>query len=59
MRLLHTQTHELKFFTGFNDPSNPRRPLSYAILSHTWGDDEVLFADIVSQSQDWKQKAGA
>lgn len=52
MRLLDTSTHELHFFTARKRPR-------YAILSHTWEDDEVLFFDIVSKGQDWKQKAGA
>ncbi|KAK8062175.1 HET domain-containing protein [Apiospora hydei] len=40
MRLLHTQDLTLKEFVG-------RWP-DYAILSHTWEDDEVLFADIAN-----------
>lgn len=38
MRLLHTLTYDVKVF--FNN-----LPL-YAILSHTWGDEEVTFQDI-------------
>lgn len=34
---------ELAYFVGRNIPP-------YAILSHTWGDDEVLFTDIVNGS---------
>lgn len=52
MRLLDTETQEIKFFP---ERGRPR----YAILSHTWEDDEVLFVDIVSQEQDWRQKACA
>ena len=39
MRLLDTNTLTLKSFEGDERPS-------YAILSHTWGDDEVTFDDI-------------
>jgi len=39
MRLLHSQNRELKKF--MSDKSIP----PYAILSHTWGDDEVSFED--------------
>ncbi|KAI3340133.1 hypothetical protein F4824DRAFT_454150 [Ustulina deusta] len=53
MRLLHTKTLKLETFIG------ARRP-HYAILSHTWGDDGVLFEDIQGKSvKKWKSKAGA
>ncbi|KAI1492953.1 heterokaryon incompatibility protein-domain-containing protein [Biscogniauxia mediterranea] len=39
MRLLNTETFRLQTFDGSGKPS-------YAILSHTWGKDEVLFEDI-------------
>jgi hypothetical protein len=39
MRLLNTASLQLKDFIGSNIPP-------YAILSHTWGDEEVLFDDI-------------
>ncbi|KAJ4302535.1 hypothetical protein N0V88_002684 [Collariella sp. IMI 366227] len=39
MRLLHTGTLEL---TDFIAPLKP----PYAILSHTWGEGEILFADV-------------
>lgn len=39
MRLLNTKTLQLKEFNGANKPP-------YAILSHTWGQEEVLFEDI-------------
>lgn len=39
MRLLNTKTLTLRFFPGKEKPP-------YAILSHTWGDDELLFQDI-------------
>ncbi|WYZ43688.1 hypothetical protein EsH8_VII_000124 [Colletotrichum jinshuiense] len=39
MRLLHTSSLELKEFMGLDIPP-------YVILSHTWGEEEVLYADI-------------
>ncbi|KAI8626886.1 heterokaryon incompatibility protein-domain-containing protein [Xylariaceae sp. FL1651] len=39
MRLLNTSTFDLKSFTGQQIPE-------YAILSHTWGKDEILFEDV-------------
>ncbi|KAI1297975.1 kinesin light chain 1 [Xylaria venustula] len=30
----------------------------YAILSHTWGPDEVVFTDIANTQDQWHQKAG-
>ncbi|KAH8193514.1 hypothetical protein TruAng_012320 [Truncatella angustata] len=30
----------------------------YAILSHTWGQDEVVFADLAKTPSDWQHKAG-
>ncbi|KAK7422634.1 hypothetical protein QQZ08_009440 [Neonectria magnoliae] len=39
MRLLNTQTLEVKFFAGNDVPG-------YAILSHTWGKEEVTLQDI-------------
>ena len=41
MRLLNVQTFQLELFTG-PIPSD----LPYAILSHTWEDDEVTFEDM-------------
>jgi hypothetical protein len=41
MRLLNVLTRQLEEFPGLERPP-------YAILSHTWGDDEVSFADISS-----------
>lgn len=58
MRLLDNKTQELKFFTESDAPFGAKRP-RYAVLSHTWESDEVLFVDIVSQGQGWRQKAGA
>lgn len=43
MRLLHTTALELKSFIG---PLNDAPP--YAILSHTWETDEVLFEDMAT-----------
>jgi hypothetical protein len=43
MRLINTQTIELEDFTD-----KPKSRPDYAILSHTWGSDEVLFADMVN-----------
>ncbi|KAL1604016.1 hypothetical protein SLS60_005608 [Paraconiothyrium brasiliense] len=39
MRLLHSET--LEFATFYDDATPP-----YAILSHTWGDEEVTFEDM-------------
>ena len=39
MRLLNTKSLQLNDFSGFNTPP-------YVILSHTWGEQEVLFDDI-------------
>ncbi|SPQ24029.1 5ef9a13c-4fad-4aa7-aede-151cb176ec88 [Thermothielavioides terrestris] len=38
MRLINARTFKLKEFSG--------KPPHYAILSHTWGDDEVTFQDM-------------
>ena len=52
MRLLHTQKLELTTFVGQDKPK-------YAILSHTWGVEEILFEDISNQgSLEWKLKGG-
>jgi hypothetical protein len=58
MRVLNTTTLRLEQFTAIEG-------LRYAILSHTWGKEEVLFNDIaqlrgVSAPDDnWRDKAGA
>ncbi|KAI3319291.1 HET-domain-containing protein [Xylariaceae sp. AK1471] len=53
MRLLNTATLTLETFIGIETPR-------YAILSHTWGKDEVLFEDIQDISTErWKEKLGA
>ena len=41
MWLLHATTKKLHFFT-----SEQEVPSGYAILSHTWGDEEVLFHEL-------------
>jgi hypothetical protein len=50
MRLICARTLKLEEFIGEDVPS-------YAILSHTWGKDEVLFNDIDKQ-KDYQAKAG-
>ncbi|KAI8721684.1 HET domain-containing protein [Fusarium sp. LHS14.1] len=53
MRLLHTTNLQLETFIGKKTPG-------YAILSHTWGDDEVLFQDLESAPvHDWRERRGA
>ncbi|RSL45093.1 hypothetical protein CEP51_016139 [Fusarium floridanum] len=53
MRLLHTEDFELKTFLGKKKPA-------YAILSHTWGRDEVLFQDFQHDAiGDWRERHGA
>ncbi|KAI8668926.1 HET domain-containing protein [Fusarium keratoplasticum] len=48
MRLLNTGSYELTEFYGDKIPP-------YAILSHTWGDEEVLFADIQNNTAQSKR----
>jgi hypothetical protein len=43
MRLLKTDTIDLL-------PLHERQPEKYAILSHTWGQDEVIYEDLISGS---------
>ncbi|KAK7445739.1 hypothetical protein VKT23_014734 [Stygiomarasmius scandens] len=53
MRLLRTSTDEpvLQYFGSGTPP--------YAILSHTWGDDEVLFQDVMNGARrDAKKREG-
>lgn len=53
MRLLKTDTHNGLTLQHFHDPdSRPR----YAILSHTWGDDELLYDDVINKKYqtNWK-----
>ncbi|PVH99923.1 HET-domain-containing protein [Periconia macrospinosa] len=47
MRLLNTTTLEMKEF-GVNPPR-------YAILSHTWGEDEATFQDVINGSAERKE----
>ncbi|KAI0447192.1 HET-domain-containing protein [Xylaria telfairii] len=49
MHLLNAHTRQLQEFIGDNIPP-------YAILSHTWGEDEVLFQDLSSPGH--KKKLG-
>ncbi|KAK6842694.1 HET-domain-containing protein [Apiospora arundinis] len=54
MRLLNTTTLRLETFT------DERSAPPYAILSHTWEEDEVLFDDIKNwASSGWAHKQGA
>ncbi|KAH6658230.1 heterokaryon incompatibility protein-domain-containing protein [Truncatella angustata] len=51
MRLLNTETLALEFFPGRGKPK-------YAILSHTWGHEEVLFTDVQnSPASEWGRTA--
>ncbi|KAK8035488.1 hypothetical protein PG993_010483 [Apiospora rasikravindrae] len=50
MRLLNTLTLELELFI---------EPPPYAILSHRWTEDEVLFEDVGKPLSEWQGKAGA
>lgn len=50
MRLLNATTLRLKQFARDIPP--------YAILSHTWGDEEVTFQEITASPDDAKQKNG-
>jgi hypothetical protein len=43
MRLLHFDTSGKLTWTFFSNGTPP-----YAILSHTWGDDEVTFEDLIN-----------
>ncbi|EEU35642.1 uncharacterized protein NECHADRAFT_52327, partial [Fusarium vanettenii 77-13-4] len=51
MRLINTKTLQLE---EFNEINRPR----YAILSHTWGDQEVTFQDMQNDSGQHLLKAG-
>jgi hypothetical protein len=52
MRLLHVDTYKLEEFFGDKIPK-------YTILSHTWGEEEVSFADLdspnVKEQEGWKK----
>src|ERR1700759_4216772 len=49
MRLLNCETLELEEFIGENVPT-------YAILSHTWENEEITFQEVSSGSQRFKEK---
>ncbi|KAL6159807.1 hypothetical protein ACJBU6_02228 [Exserohilum turcicum] len=51
MRLINRTTLELEEFFGNSIPP-------YAILSHTWGDDEVTFVDLPLDSPKTRARAG-
>jgi hypothetical protein len=51
MRLIKCATFDLEEFLGSNIPN-------YAILSHTWGDEEVLFAEFKSDLDSVRCKKG-
>ncbi|KUI73616.1 Vegetative incompatibility protein HET-E-1 [Cytospora mali] len=44
MRLINVHDYSMKEFYGHDIPA-------YAVLSHTWGDDEVLLSDMKSRKQ--------
>ncbi|KAK1829302.1 heterokaryon incompatibility protein-domain-containing protein [Podospora conica] len=54
MRLINTSTLQLQFFTDDSDLSHP----PYAILSHTWGDEEVTFQEINGRGESDIPKKG-
>ncbi|RSM09713.1 hypothetical protein CDV31_007553 [Fusarium ambrosium] len=49
MRLLNTTSLKLEYFVGYKIPK-------YAILSHRWETEEILFEDV--QTDKWPQKKG-
>ncbi|KAK2608781.1 hypothetical protein QQS21_002638 [Conoideocrella luteorostrata] len=55
MRLLN-RDHEGKYSLKQYFPTD--QVPQYAILSHTWGSDEVVFADLAKPSAEWRRKAG-
>ncbi|KAK4454481.1 heterokaryon incompatibility protein-domain-containing protein [Podospora aff. communis PSN243] len=53
MRLIDVHTYRLHEFFG------SRIPQKYAILSHTWGDEEVTFQDLQADTgASWRRKKG-
>ena len=52
MRLINTKTFQLEIFDNW-DTTPP-----YAILSHTWEQEEVLFHDITTDVDGMKKKRG-
>jgi hypothetical protein len=53
MRLLNTITLSLV------ELIDEHEILEYAILSHTWGEEEVLFEDIQELRENWRKKKGS
>lgn len=51
MRLLNSRSFKLAEFSGTGVPN-------YAILSHTWGDNEVTFEDIEEERPNVRRKKG-
>ena len=51
MRLINTKTMQLEDFTVRKIPE-------YAILSHTWTEEEVTFQELTGQSDTFIRKAG-
>jgi hypothetical protein len=51
MRLINTSTLRFEQFLGSKKPP-------YAILSHTWGNEEVYYDETVNPSQETRRKAG-
>jgi hypothetical protein len=50
MRLLYFDSSRRLTFADFNRKKNP----PYAILSHTWGNDEFLIKDLVNSTGESK-----
>ncbi|KAH8887793.1 HET-domain-containing protein, partial [Thozetella sp. PMI_491] len=53
MRLLNCRTRELEEYVGEEIELHP-----YAILSHTWGEEEVVFSDITQGNTHYTAKKG-
>ncbi len=51
MRLINVETRKFEEFIGRHIPE-------YAILSHTWGEEEVSFADYNNEDEEYKKKLG-
>lgn len=51
MWLLNVSTYKLREFQG-TIPCDSQGKIRYAILSHTWGDDEVTFRDLDERPQE-------
>jgi hypothetical protein len=50
MRLLDARTFE------FKQVSDPRKVVKYAVLSHTWSDNEVVYSDLVSSPESARER---